>query len=47
MRKLVNQSIAQHKAEQNKLLEKQLAQQKVYDEDLMQKQADIFTKLVL
>ncbi|KAL7374361.1 hypothetical protein ABVT39_027177 [Epinephelus coioides] len=44
--KLVNQSIAQHKAEQNKLLEKQLAQQKVYYEDLMQKQADIFTKLV-
>lgn len=46
VRKLVNQSIAQHKAEQNKLLEKQLAQQKAYYEDLMQKQADIFTKLV-
>lgn len=43
VRKLVNQSLVQHKAVQNKLLEKQLAQQKVYYEDLMQKQTDTFT----
>ncbi len=46
VRKLINQSIAQHKAEQAKHFDKQLAQQKAYYEDLMQKQVDVFSKLV-
>lgn len=46
VRKLINQSIAQHKAEQSKHFDKELAQQKACYEDLMHKQADVFSKLV-
>ena len=46
VRKLINQGLAQQKAENAKQLEKQLAQQKAHYEDLLNKQADTFTKLV-